>query len=206
MAIAYLITFLACLRSLFIASTTDPGFIPPQVQKLSEKRPDPNAQYFVEYRTKSELEKSKTLKNLSGAQKYYHIKKFKYERVEVQTSPLPNKLSFCNTCDLLRPPRSFHCNDCGLCVEIHDHHCPWVGTCIGRRNIRYFILFLFFTATHALNSFVICLISYLKIINRPENGRNEGDRDKYDLLETLCMCIGLYTGGVSICLYGFSGH
>ena len=59
-------------------------------------------------------------------------------------------MSFCSTCRILRPPRSFHCNHCGTCIELHDHHCPWVGTCVGKRNIRYFVSFLFWTAVHGL--------------------------------------------------------
>ena len=62
----------------------------------------------------------------------------------------------CKTCNILRPPRSFHCRDCNVCVEVHDHHCPWMGTCVGKRNIRYFVLFLNFTGIHALISAIIC--------------------------------------------------
>lgn len=68
------------------------------------------------------------------------------------------QLSFCSTCKIIRPPRSFHCGDCGVCIEIHDHHCPWVGTCIGKRNTRYFVLFLFYTAIHAFITFILTLL------------------------------------------------
>ena len=77
-----------------------------------------------------------------------------------------NTLSYCNTCQILRPPRSFHCGICGFCVEVHDHHCPWMGTCIGKRNTRYFILFLFYTGMHALLTFTLSLI-FLLVISLP---------------------------------------
>jgi hypothetical protein len=112
--------------------------------------------------------------NNNTAAMYYHLNKFKYnldaytededpEKIQVRMNlshvDRQNKMSYCGSCDILRPPRSFHCSSCGCCVEVHDHHCPWVGTCVGHRNIRFFIGFIFWTSIHAFIVFSICAYS-----------------------------------------------
>lgn len=117
-------------------------------------------QLKARYLTKDELEVIHH-DNPNQADKYYSLKKFKYfdQFDESDKDKLPTGLSYCSTCNMLRPPRAFHCNACGVCISVHDHHCPWVGTCIGQRNVRYFIKFLALTALHCLYTAIICSIT-----------------------------------------------
>ena len=125
-------------------------------------------EYYALYMKRIELDDLHASKPL--VDRLYDLKKYRYqapvfdEEKKVNTYGVGNKrnkLSYCSTCKILRPPRSFHCGTCGVCVEVHDHHCPWVGTCVGLRNARYFVGFLLFTATHALCTFAIALGVFL---------------------------------------------
>lgn len=134
--------------------------------------------------------------------RFYDQEKYKYQPPEFDEEKnitifgrgnKHNKLSYCATCKILRPPRSFHCGTCGVCVEAHDHHCPWVGTCVGHRNARYFVGFLLFTATHALCTFAIAITAFLYAMN---DGRAAME-------QLFSQCIALYTGIIALSLYGF---
>jgi len=68
-------------------------------------------------------------------------------------------LRYCQTCNHYRPPRCKHCKFCDNCVIDFDHHCPYLGTCIGKRNYRYFVVFI--TSTTSLSGYLLALDAYL---------------------------------------------
>jgi len=63
------------------------------------------------------------------------------------TEPHPR---LCTVCNLMRGERTHHCSKCGRCVEGMDHHCSYLNNCVGRRNRKYFVLFLSTTCPGAL--------------------------------------------------------
>ncbi|CAE7319148.1 ZDHHC14, partial [Symbiodinium necroappetens] len=94
---------------------------------------------------------------------------------------------FCNTCCIVRPPRSSHCSDCDNCVLRFDHHCPFVNNCVGQRNYHYF--FGFITCVMVLATMVMPALA-LHLFNPDQDKamKNAAKIDKSMSLLFYAMC------------------
>jgi len=145
------VLFIFALSNLLKTSFTDPGIIPrstvAEAECIEREIEQPNNGAGAAYRPPP-------------------------RNKEVQIKGQTVKLKYCFTCKIFRPPRASHCSICDNCVERFDHHCPWVGNCVGKRNYRYFYLFLVSLAFHCVFIFV-CALTHLVLLSK--NDSNDTD-------------------------------
>ena len=69
----------------------------------------------------------------------------------------------CSTCKIIRPSGASHCSLCDNCVLNFDHHCDYISNCVGKRNHKYFYLFLFFGVLTSIYCLVCQIITIIKV-------------------------------------------
>ncbi|KAL1649796.1 Eukaryotic peptide chain release factor GTP-binding subunit [Didymella pomorum] len=126
---AYL--FLISVSSFIHASASDPGILPRNLHPFAPTNPNEDPLNLGPPTTEWTMVVSATGTNAA---------------MEVPTK-------YCKSCNIWRPPRAHHCRICDNCVETQDHHCVWLNNCVGRRNYRYF--FVFVCATTLLGLFLL---------------------------------------------------
>ena len=131
-----------CFLNLIVLGFTDPGMIP-KIFSFYEKVPT--------RRVPTNYDRHAGILRYSQKQFITPIKGFNL------------KLKFCTTCLIYRPPRAVHCEDCGVCVEKFDHHCPWIGTCVGKRNYKYFLIFVTILTLISVIIFVETIIVFISL-------------------------------------------
>uniref|UniRef100_A0A182YFL5 Palmitoyltransferase n=1 Tax=Anopheles stephensi TaxID=30069 RepID=A0A182YFL5_ANOST len=141
------ILFIFTLSSLFRTAFSDPGIIPRASQD--------EAAY---------IEKQIEVPNSLNSPTYRPPPRTKEVFVKGQTV----KLKYCFTCKIFRPPRASHCSLCDNCVDRFDHHCPWVGNCVGKRNYRFFYMFIVSLAFLAVFIFS-CTTTHIVMLLKEDN-------------------------------------
>lgn len=146
MAVVIIFTFYVIIL-LLMTSGRDPGIIPRNTHPPQPELTDPGQEPGSGHQTPQ----------------------LRLPRVkEVMVNGMIVKVKYCDTCMLYRPPRCSHCSICDNCVERFDHHCPWVGQCIGRRNYRFFFMFVSSATLLCVYVFGFCWVYAIRIMNSEE--------------------------------------
>ncbi|KAJ5754586.1 hypothetical protein N7533_004129 [Penicillium manginii] len=100
---------------------------------------------------------------------------------------------YCSTCCQFKADRSHHCRELDRCVRKMDHFCPWVGGVVSETSFKFFIQFVFYTATFCNFALVVSVYFTAEI------KRNTGSVNAH-----WCVCIGLsglfglFTAGMTL--------
>ena len=116
-------------------------------------------------------------------------------------------MRFCLKCQCVKPPRAHHCSKCGRCVLRMDHHCRWVDNCVGQRNLKIFLIFIFYLTVQCVYTVVVYFIEgveCLKDRNNPDNstcGFGKGTLSVYIIFTSGTSILSFLVCAFGACLF-----
>ncbi|XP_017128861.1 probable palmitoyltransferase ZDHHC24 [Drosophila elegans] len=100
--------------------------------------------------------------NILGNMLFCYLYNSSVERLPKEGNlPVPEEKHlwhYCEICQKLMPPRSWHCALCGCCILKRDHHCLFTASCVGHNNHRYFFWFTFYMTLGTFLSLITSLV------------------------------------------------
>ena len=154
-----------------LAYATEPGIIPRNhpdyIKKDNQKEKDENIEINKSGDEIKEIETMLVPKEEIEKNDNDNIEdKAKINNENINVNPINEQIGIkpriftereCTTCNIIRPPGASHCSVCDNCVLDFDHHCGFISNCVGKRNHKYFYLFIFFGK---LQVFILPYASY----------------------------------------------
>ena len=153
-----------------ISFSTEPGIIPRNHPDfIKKKNPEEENNIKNNLQNVEQSKNENVISNLNNLNINHSIGDIKNNinqniaNTEAKAQPNIFTERICVTCNIIRPPGASHCSTCDNCVLNFDHHCDYISNCVGKRNHKFFYLFLIFGSISSLYCSICQIITVIKV-------------------------------------------